>query len=307
MSSSANSSMWSEGELWNKSKLYVQRALDCDRDSSLFPFWMSLALEFVARTALSKISPVLNAEPRDEDNILYGLGIEATKAPKTLPLHAVYSRCVRLVEGFESSHKSFCDYLGIQRNTELHTGGLPFENLKLNEWLARYYEVVEILCKHLGHDLEDLLGDDEAEAAKELLQSSADGLESEVKSAIAAHKKVFNDKSQDDIQKLRDEARIRSHIGVDDALPMQCPACESENVIRGREIGRSRPYFEDDQLFEDITILSQSYFCYACDLNLPSLAHLQVAGMEPQFTIVVVTDLHEHQEFDYYDYEYMNC
>ena len=307
MSDSENSSMWSETNLWKKGMLYIQRAHEADRDSSLYPFWMTLALEFIARAALSKISPVLNADPRQEDNIFYGLGIESSESPKTIPLHTVYSRCVRLVEGFESSHRNFCDFLGIQRNTELHTGGLPFENLKLNEWLKEYYEVVEILCTHLGRDLEDLFGEEEAEAARELLKASAQGLESSVKSTIAAHKRVFEGKGNEEKDALRNEAWVKSHVGDETSTSVSCPACLCENAIKGREIARSRPYYEDDQLFEDVTILSQSYFCNACGLNLPTLAHLQIAGLEPQFTVVSITDLHQHQEFDFYDYEYMNC
>ena len=268
---------------------------------------MTLALEFIARAALSKISPVLNADPRQEDNAFYGLGIESSESPKTIALHAVYSRCVRLVKGFESSHRSFCDFLGLQRNAELHSGSLPFENLKLNEWLKEYYEVIEILCVHLDRNLEDLIGEEEAKAASEILKASAQGLESSVKSTIAAHKKVFEDKADEDKESLRYGAWIKSHIGNESSKDVSCPACSSDNAIKGREIARSRPYYEDEQLFEDVTILSQSYFCNACGLNLPTLAHLQIAGFEPQFTVVAVTDLHEHQEFDFYDYEYMNC
>lgn len=300
--------MWSEEELWLKGRLYVQRGLDAGREGSLYPFWMTLALEFISRAALSKINPVLNADLRHENNIFFGLGLESPGTPRTLPIHAVYSRCVRFVPGFELSHQNFCDFLGLQRNTELHTGSLPFENMKLQEWLKGYYEVTEILCQHLGRELEDLFGDDEAEAARELLKASADGLETSVKGTIAAHKKVFDTKPDEERAQLREDARIRSQASFEimTSKAVDCPACSSPNLVRGRDIGRSTPYYEEEALLEDVTILSQSYYCRACGLNLPTLAHLQCAGIEPQFTVPEETDLHQHQEFDYYEDEYNN-
>lgn len=64
--------MWSEKEYWNKARLYIRRAQSARADEGLYPFWMALAMEFVARAALSKVSPVLNADPNQVDNIYYG-------------------------------------------------------------------------------------------------------------------------------------------------------------------------------------------------------------------------------------------
>ena len=298
--------MWSEDELWAKGKLYVQRALEVGREDSLYPFWMSLALEFLARAALSKISPVLNADQREEKNILFGLGIETSGTPKTIPLHTVYSRCERLVQGFEKSHRNFCDFLGFQRNEELHTGGLPFENLKLQDWLKDYFTVVEVLCRHLERSLEDLLGNVEGGAARELLLADSAQLESSVKEMVAAHMKVFDGKLEAEKSNLREEARVGCRFPDDSSKRVDCPSCSSPNLVRGREIGRSRPYYEDGNLLEEVTMLSQSYYCHACGLNLPTLAHIQWSGIELEFTVEVWTDLHEHQEFDYYYDEYRN-
>ncbi|MCH7907482.1 MAG: hypothetical protein IIB26_08625 [Chloroflexi bacterium] len=131
------------------------------------------------------------------------------------------------VEGFESAHQSFCDFLGIQRNSELHTGDLPFENLRLQQWLQKYYEIVEIFCRHLGHELEDLLGPEEAEATRELLKTSAEGLESSVKGDIAAFKKVFDAKPEPEKDQLRDEARVRVHLADVWTKTENCPVFSS--------------------------------------------------------------------------------
>ena len=265
-------------------------------------------MEFIARAALSKVSPVLNADPKQVENIYFALGLGEVGTPKTVPLHSVFLRCVRVVDGFEEPHRKFCDFLGVQRNEELHTGGLPFENLKLQDWLQNYYEVLDILCRHLEHDLEDLLGSDEAEAARELLKASAEGLQSSVKQSIAAHKRVFNGRSEEERQQLRKNALIRSlaaKMSTELSDFVDCPACSSSGLVTGRQIRRSRPYYDDERLLEEVTGLSESYSCHVCELSLPSSSHLRWSGIEPHFTVVLETSLHEHQEFEYYE-EYMN-
>ena len=198
--------------------------------------------------------------------------------------------------------------MGVQRNEELHTGALPFGDLKLQKWLQNYYEVVDILCQHLERDLGDLLGSDEAEAAHELLKATAKGLESTVKQSIADHKRVFDAKSQKDREQLESDAWVRAmtaKLSTEFANLEDCPSCSSKGLVTGRQIRRSKPYYDEDRLLEEVTCLSESYSCHACGLSLPSASHLRWSGFEPQFTVVLETSLHEHQEFEYYE-EYMN-
>ena len=302
--------MWSEEEYWSKGQLYIRRAQSTEADHGLYSFWMCLAIEFIARAALSKVSPVLNADPNQVENIYFALGLEGVGTPKTVPLHSVFVRCVRVVDGFEEPQKKFCDFLGIQRNEELHTGGLPLENLKLQDWLQSYYEVLDILCRHLEHDLDDLLGSDEAEAARELLKASEEGLQSSVKQSIAAHKRVFDDRSEEERQQLRNDALIHSTMAkslTELSDLVDCPSCSSSGLVTGRPIRRSRPYYDEERLLllEEVNGLSESFSCHACGLSLPSAPHLRWSGIEPQFTVALETSLHELQILEYYE-EYMN-
>ncbi len=300
--------MWSEQDYWSKGKLYIRRAQLAEADEGLYAFWMSLAMEFIARAALSKVSPVLNADPKQVDNIYFALGVGEVGRPKTVPLHSVFLRCVIVVDGFEEPNRKFCEFLGVQRNEELHTGSLPFENLKLRKWLQIYYEVVDIICRHLEHDLDDLLGTGEADAARELLKVIKEGLESSVKQSISAHNRVFHGKSKEDRKQLSNDARRRAESekeSAEIASLIDCPSCASRGLVTGRPIRRSKPYYENEYLFEEVTGLTESFSCHACGLSLPSVSHVRWSGIEPNFTVVLETSLHEHQEFEYYD-EYMN-
>ena len=242
------------------------------------------------------------------ENIYFALGLKDVGSPRTVPLHSVFARCQTVVDGFEETHKKFCDFLGVQRNQELHTGHLPFENLKLQEWLASYYEVSEILCHHLDRDLESLLGPEEAGAAKELIRSSSEESGKAVLDSISAHKRVFDSKPDDEKMKLRTDSYMQSVAAKYSTVLaelMTCPACDSTGVVTGRQIRSSRPYFDDERLLQEITCFSETFACGACGLNISSASSLRWSGIEPNFIITEETSLHELQEFEYYE-EYMN-
>ena len=138
--------MWTEEDYWQKSRLYIRRAQSAGGDDSLYPFWMSLALEFIARAALSKVSPVLNADVRDVENIYFALGLTEVGTPKTIPLHSVFGRCVTVVDGFEGRHKNFCGFLGTQRNEELAYGQLTLRELEASGLASE-------LLRGIGHSV----------------------------------------------------------------------------------------------------------------------------------------------------------
>jgi hypothetical protein len=65
---------WDSEGLWKKAKLFMDRANEHDQSSPEFAFFASLCVECLGRSALTKIHPVLNADPRDDSNILYACG-----------------------------------------------------------------------------------------------------------------------------------------------------------------------------------------------------------------------------------------
>jgi hypothetical protein len=148
---------------------------------------------------LTSIHPALNADPEDEGlHLLYGFGYELKGQPKSFPIHSVFLRLQKILpQEFTKPRREFCDYFSNLRNQELHTSELPFESLSETKWLARYYDVCEVLCKHLGKALPDLFGE-EADSAQALIRALKAEKMSSVKSKIAAHKKVFEEKRPDE-------------------------------------------------------------------------------------------------------------
>jgi len=123
--------VWDTEQYWRKTVRYVELASHLERESWERPFWLSLALEFLARASLTKVHPALNADPEGDGlNLLYAFGFKLKGQPKSLPIHAVLLRLQRIIpETFTEPRRTFCDFLSNERNKELHTCELPFDAL----------------------------------------------------------------------------------------------------------------------------------------------------------------------------------
>lgn len=296
---------WDSELLYQKSKLYLERANSFDHETYEFPLWSSLGLEFLARAALTQVHPALNADPRNPENLFYACGIEGTQQPRSLPLHAVLLRLEVVVPDFGKVHRELCDYLALLRNDELHSADLPYEKLTESKWLPRFYEVCQILSRFLGYDLDDLLGPEVAKSAKRLIEALLQETAKAVRGKIKTHKKDFLGRSSEEREELVRMARLKSSLGPPWATSTLCPACGSRSLLHGELIKEMKPQYEDDALRVDQEYLASSLTCTACGLELNSLEEILHAGLEPRFILQRITELHEFFEPDYRD-EYMN-
>lgn len=101
---------WTYEKLWLKAKLYLQKALAEDREGETFPLWASISLEFICRATLAKIHPVLLADPREGENILYVFGYQKKPnyIPISIPTKTVLERLEVVVPNFTNNEKDFC-------------------------------------------------------------------------------------------------------------------------------------------------------------------------------------------------------
>lgn len=298
-------SMWSTEGLWLKAKLFIDKANAVDHASSDFPFWSVLSIEFLARAALTNIHPSLNADPREDVNLLYACGVEISGQPKSLPVHSVYIRLEKIIPRFGKLQREFCDYFSLLRNQELHTAELPFENIKASSWLPRCYEVCEILCESLNKTLNEYLGDEVATSALKLISTLAKETEHGVKSKVAAHRKVFAERGEEERKRLRSKAELALAVLEPGLTTHECPACKSEGMLKGELIKELKPVYEEEQLVVDQEYLASEFKCLACGLTLHSVEEIAHAGIEPTFSHRRATDLHELFQPEF-DYEYDN-
>jgi hypothetical protein len=187
---------WQPDALWAKAKLYMDRALEENRDDPFFPFWSSLALEFLARAAVAAVHPSLLAAPDPSmQNVLYALGKPAPKkGPKSIPATIVFDLCRQLVPNFGPEEVALCESLANRRNEELHSGGVPFEQFAASDWVARFYNTCNKLVLFQNRSLVDFLGKEETEVAKKVMVAAEAAVVEKVKRSISAHRTTFEEK-----------------------------------------------------------------------------------------------------------------
>jgi hypothetical protein len=127
--------------IFAKSKAYVQRALRCKKADDLdeYQLWASLALELLGKTCLARIHPSLIANPQDQISLFAASGLNLGTDIKTIATHTLYDRLRHITKGFDESVKKFCDDISQRRNAELHSGEVPFKEMKLEAWESRYW------------------------------------------------------------------------------------------------------------------------------------------------------------------------
>jgi len=161
--------IWDYDGLWQKAKQYVDRAYREEREGSLFAFWSSLSLEFLARATLARIHPALLADPSSPEHLLYAFGIEKTTKPKSIAITTVFLRCTNVCPEFTKDVSDACTTITERRNSELHSGELAFEGIPTSNWLAQFYKACSILLKFQEKSLADLLPPEEVAAANAMI------------------------------------------------------------------------------------------------------------------------------------------
>jgi hypothetical protein len=302
-------SVWTYDKLWLKAKVYMQKAFDEDRDGDMFPFWSAIALEFVARATLSSVHPVLLADPREGENILYVFGYHKKPlySPISIPTKTVLERCEVVVANFTESEKAFCKDLTSRRNEELHSGGLGFDGYRTSKWLSKYFKVLKILLEFQEKTLIDFLGKDEAKAAEEMIAEREATLEKSIRDRISKHKQFFDSLSlivkTERIEKSKAEKWFAMRLYRKD---INCPACSNLGILSGKLISVSESIAGETEIIQNLNVLPTHFKCFCCDLELNNHAELDVVELGGQYKMEEIYDPREYfeiedreQDFDY--------
>ena len=299
---------WDADSLWLKAKTFVDRSNAVSHNDPQFGFWSALALELLARAALSNIHPTLNADPGNVRNLLYALGFDISGQPRSVSAHSVYERLEMAIPDFGKAERKLCEYLGLLRNRDLHTADLSFENLQEGEWIGRYYSVCKVLCESIGKNLEEYLGDDTAITASSLIEANKKSIKKSALDKISKRRTWFGDHSEEKRQELEIRAGMITDIILkesDRATKNDCPACSCPGILIGTLAKEHRPRYDGEHIVIDQEFLATAFHCPACELKLTTLGEIVHADIEPRFSRSRFTSLHELFEPDLFD-EYMN-
>lgn len=245
-----------------------------------FGFWSALTLEILVRSAISNISPTLVADGKDWSNILYAVGTHPNQqkfTPKSADISDLLKRAENLLPKFTMEMLNFSIAHINKRNSELHSGALPFDNVGSSSWLPMFYSVCKVLVTSIGETLDTLLGKDVAEEAEYHISALQDESAKSVKGTINAHKTIWNEKLDEEKTKLSKQAELLStrHHGH----RIECPACNSVALIQGRSTGAPKTAVDEDGITEKQTMLPASFVCAACGLKISGYSKLVACGL----------------------------
>lgn len=283
MKPSVNEHPWSENSLYAKAQLYKERMESHPPEAPQFALWSALSLELLARAALSHISPVLLAETGKWGNLAYAIDGDFTDQgffPKSASTREVLSRLQKLVPELNDETIGFCRQHIERRNSELHTGDLPFEKLGTSQWLPRFYLACDAILQSMGKALEEFVS--KPEESRKMMGAFNDQTASAVKGDITAHKKVWSNKSKDQKDGAVKEALAWATRQAGHRV--QCPACGCQSLVHGEPIGKVKRQVNGDTVLQKQSMLPTSFKCIACGLQISGLSKLSVSGLGDVFT-----------------------
>jgi hypothetical protein len=293
---------WSSEALLTKAQRYAERMLEQSRDDWQFGFWSVLCLEMILRAALAHTSQVLLADAKNWKNTLYALGKSERVdelSPKSIDSNEVISRTAELYPKFTRELANFCVLHLQRRNSELHSGLLPFDGLNTSGWLPQFYAASEALLSAQGASLTDVFGQDEAAAAQTQVQALRDDAAKSVKGTINAHKTIWEEKPPDERKKLAKQAEDRSTRA--DGHRVRCPSCASVALVHGTPTGSTLSDYKDGVIVLRQSKLPSHFECKACDLKIVGYSKLNACGLGGSFTSTSTADPIDYFEADVLD------
>lgn len=286
--------IWDSQPLLAKAQTYFARAFSEERESSLFGIWIGLGVEHLARAAVAATHPVLLADPRDGKNLLFAFGVE-TKSPRSVQIHTVLNRCAELVPDFSREHETGLMAIMDLRNSELHSASAAFEDVGTSVWLVPTLRAIQILARHLEHDLADMIGADEAAVAEQMFAESSAELRAQVLQLIAQHKELAEAWGPDERERRQASARRAFRLIDGFARTLQpCPACGANAEVIGDLARQIPPQLLDDEVIERSLFLPSSARCPLCELELRGHERLMIAGLGDAFTDTRSADAAEY-------------
>lgn len=286
--------------LFAKAKEYTDRALNEHRESLMFPFWLSLALELLAKSSLAFKSPQLLADYTNGDatNLLYSLGYPTSQKPKSIKLNEVFNRLTKIDIGFTKEEYQNAISIMDQRNCELHSGDRGFLEYNTSKWLSDYYRIIKILLNAQSKGLVDLLGESESKAAETMLMTDDVQTKKKVLDRIGYFKKAFNELPQDVKNTELSTAISENRKFLHKSKIVNCPSCGSKSILSGDLISYSEAKIEDGNIKQERRYLPTSFLCNACRLTFNSYLQIKHTDFASQFVLEEYLDQIEYFGID---------
>jgi hypothetical protein len=295
-----------EKALWLKAKLFLNHAMDQEEPRTFDEraLWASLALELLAKAALSRVSPLLIASPtEDGNNLLIASGLVAGDARfVSVPAHTLYSRCSKAFRPFSEREAQL---ITRARNEYLHGGAPTFAPIPPEAWWPKYWAQAIILANAQDKNLEDLVGSSRVDIVEEHLAQNKKNIEHRVEMLLERARQRLTQYREGTLSaKLAEEWKRPTDLSAGFAYSATetCPACGNEGSLEGEETFGSTPHYErvseeDWDAWLDLDVAASHFSCQECRLVLDSYELLEAADVATDFS--ATGELSQYEEQDY--------
>lgn len=281
-----------------KSRHYVLKALGSKEgsDKSDYQLWASLALELLGKACLAKKHPSLVADPTHLVSLLAASAINMGTDIKTITAKTLFDRLHTLVDGFDNQVREYCKELSERRNAELHSGELPFANMELGSWEARYWHATQLVLSDMGLTLEEWLGADQAKSPKQIVEHARQAMADAARIRVESVRAEFETRARREREAAIEESKAKypfHYRGLFDFFPdnewmHECPSCGGLGVLAGVQVGEE---FSDDNDPENPWVelvekeyVADEFFCPVCQLRLSSQIELEACKIDTEIT-----------------------
>ncbi|MCA3696454.1 hypothetical protein [Aquidulcibacter sp.] len=296
---------WSKDNYLTKASLYWGKATSNQRDSLEYFLYFALFAEHVIRATLVHVNPVLNAA-KDDESVLYGAGISATTAPKTVELSKAVSWLKRLIPNIGDEEFKAIALLIEFRNTEFHDDTSRFDLAVLTKIIPQCQVFITRLFDFSETDAVLVIGDGDAAQFKAIAAAKNEDRIRRVKSMIEVTKDRFYHLSKEDQEQKRQDGHLKFKSLVMTSgrhlKAHQCPSCSGLGALSGLPYGRSAPMLIDGDLVEEVRVIPVGFECKICELTVTGLDELLSAQFPHEFTSLQSVDVVDHFGINVEDY-----
>jgi hypothetical protein len=301
---------WDADAFWLKSRMFINRAMDADREFEEQAFWASAALELLGKAALVRISPMLIAHPDDDGrSILIASGaVDYAGSFSSVQAKAIWSRCAR---AFRTFNEVEAKKIASGRNEYIHSTGVGFDSIPQAQWWPRYWAQAFILLEHLDQTIASFVGSARATQVEVHLAANKQYVERRLATLIErANSLLSRHRSGALSSRLEAEWELFSSHYYKYSESRECPACGSDGRVGGEEVVESHveyPAFyssDPEDQFDDPRVISldiapEEFRCPTCHLVLDEPELLEEAGLDALFQAEGdPEDFHEAPEYE---------
>lgn len=298
---------WSKEALFLKAQRYAQAMVEAESNSDWkYALWSTFTLEMLIRCSISNISPTLIADGKSWYNILYAVGKTPNQKkyiPRSLDIATLLDKAEGLFEGFTLEMQNFCISHIQKRNSELHSGDLPFDNLGSSKWVPMFFLVCKVLLEEMGESLGSFFGKPIEKEVNGYIDAFKEENIKYTNNLINAHKTIWSNKSDDEKKTLSEQAKliVTRNLGH----RVICPSCSSSALIRGEPVGSSFTQTSEDGIIEKQKMRPSVFECSACGLKIVGYSKLVVCDLGDCYTSTNTYDAKEYFGIDIEE-EYYN-